>query len=302
MHVKSGLPPLCPLSLMDIDDYYVPLKNLNFIETGSRVSQVFAVVGYYVLVLGVLSFAISVFLQVTEYYETEVPGYIFVSFVMKWVFPAVSLVAYLVLTALAFKLKRQYLHFGVFPGGGQRGKSNSYGGNSPFYVLLKKGLQVGVNGEDGAFMSDFEDVVSAIRSAAVVAKQRDKIYRARNATEVGKDGVAMFEAQNTSGGAGSATCQTSMNRAAEQGIMMNSTTDTDALENSGLTDTLASGAETIAFVTCQNLDVLEMAEAAADMSALVAEQAMDAVESIDMSILTSVYDSAIDILAGLGVV
>lgn len=52
--------------------------------------------------------------------------------------------------------RRPYLHIGVAPGGGNRGRANPYGGDSPFYICLT------------AFdMEDFETMVSMIRTAQV---------------------------------------------------------------------------------------------------------------------------------------
>ena len=41
-------------------------------------------------------------------------------------------------------IQRQYIHIGVFPGGGERGAyENKLGGNSPLFLLLKKGVCLG---------------------------------------------------------------------------------------------------------------------------------------------------------------
>ena len=63
VHVQNGLPPCCPRNLMDVDDYYVPLKNLNFIETGGHLQAGLLLVGEIIAKLGALSCVISIVIE-----------------------------------------------------------------------------------------------------------------------------------------------------------------------------------------------------------------------------------------------
>jgi hypothetical protein len=52
----------------------------------------------------------------------------------------------------------------VIPGGGLRGNRNPFGGNSPFYILMKP---------SSAGLVEFEELVNTIRAASFESRQED---------------------------------------------------------------------------------------------------------------------------------
>ena len=129
----------CHACTMDAHEYYMPLRDANFIEIGAQLHPVF-----HGIALGFLTTAVAIF------FCSFLPG-LWESLERKWGWTTaeidllkygtfvLSLILYLVSEYLAGLLKRGYLMFNVAPGGSLRGTSNPYAGNSPFFIRMKAG-------------------------------------------------------------------------------------------------------------------------------------------------------------------
>eukprot|EP01043_Picozoa_sp_COSAG02_P058764 COSAG02_NODE_7368_length_3045_cov_1.732519_3_plen_188_part_00 len=68
----------------------------------------------------------------------------------------------------------RYLHIGCNPGGGAHGRSNTLGGKSPFYIMLRRGADL----DDARTLADW------IRGAAVLCRQTDIAHARRLARSI----------------------------------------------------------------------------------------------------------------------
>eukprot|EP01043_Picozoa_sp_COSAG02_P029264 COSAG02_NODE_1813_length_10785_cov_17.017312_6_plen_1261_part_00 len=188
LHARSGIPVCCCTWKgccgtkivnaclkfpVDEEDYYVLLRDTTFIESGTEFSTALVKGLYLVSLIGFVGtiVAISVFDAECIDRRDLAPGedecFLYElrmsSMLRVLLFAAVMLtwcIGYVILT----KFRRPYVHIGVLPGGGERGRKNPFGGDSPFYVRLPPSHQG---------MHQFEELVQVIRAAQVESRQAD---------------------------------------------------------------------------------------------------------------------------------
>ena len=168
LHARSGIPVCCcswkgfcgtkiinsclkfPV---DEEDYYVLLRDTTFIESGTEFSTALVKVHLVSLIAAVSTIVtIAVFdAECTDrrdlapeeeecfLYELRMSSMLQALLCAAVVFT--WCIGYVILT----KFRRPYVHIGVLPGGGERGRKNPFGGDSPFHVRLPPSRRVCIN-------------------------------------------------------------------------------------------------------------------------------------------------------------
>ena len=161
----------CRNAAENTSDYCVLHADCYFIETGTAVmggvDSLFAAVGW-IFVLGLVS-TVSWMLSIVAEIDRDPAVHSsdqhdrLVS-ACAWGAVASILPGVLVcVVAFTGMLRKPYLHIGTSPGGGARGRSNTLGSSSPFYIMLARGTKL----DDARTLADW------IRGAAILSRQRD---------------------------------------------------------------------------------------------------------------------------------
>ena len=193
LHTRSGT-PVCLCSChglnewclklpIDVDDYYVLLRDITFIEVITVRSSAMVQLLCYVVLLATIVCLVAVGLLVGSCPENaegernlsgggnsvaveEVEDQFCLELSGQGGFTVVVVTVALMLWLLGWmltgKLRHPYIHIGVLPGGGRRGRANPLGGNSPFYMRLP-----------GTYADRLEEIVSVIRATQLESLQHD---------------------------------------------------------------------------------------------------------------------------------
>jgi hypothetical protein len=151
------------------DEYYTLLRDIHFIESGTETSVGMRRLAKVFLFCG-LAFALSVFFESflrqwqakSDISDDELRF-------QRWMALGIGVGCFITFYFLAGTCKRDHLHVGVFPGEEDRGHSNTFGGNSPFFITM--GLQC-TNAENK--LEPFDDLVKMVRSAARESRSLDQ--------------------------------------------------------------------------------------------------------------------------------
>lgn len=195
LHARSGT-PVCFCSChgmndwclklpIDVDDYYVLLRDITFIEAITVRSSVMVKLLCNVTLLAVIATLITAGMLAVScsedtgdkngsapaagnsIAEEDAEGEICLSMLSgrpTAVVVTLALVLWLLGWILTGKLRHPYIHIGVLPGGGRRGRANPLGGNSPFYMRLP-----------GKYAQGFEKLAAVIRAAQLESLQHDLV-------------------------------------------------------------------------------------------------------------------------------
>eukprot|EP01052_Picozoa_sp_SAG31_P016382 SAG31_NODE_1083_length_10012_cov_5.562796_2_plen_2400_part_00 len=172
MRARNMRPFCCTCSscLHQEDEYYILLRDVHFVETGIEGLPSLRMLARLVLVAGV-ALHLSVFVDgiISSFQDnktakallpTEITG------AHRWSALGASIALCLAINYIAGCLKRHYLHLGCFPEDYQRGRTNTFGGQSPFYIKLPLRTNV----------ESFDQFVTLIRTAAKESKQHDQAH------------------------------------------------------------------------------------------------------------------------------
>ena len=118
-------------TLLRKDDFYVLLRDIQFVETGKEPIKAIYDAAQFTLILGMASFFsnwISAFIAQFNIMSKHVKIHGTVSSTDQLVIVLVGFALWFLLHNIGGRLRRHFLHIGVLPGGTERGKRNPYGG------------------------------------------------------------------------------------------------------------------------------------------------------------------------------
>eukprot|EP01052_Picozoa_sp_SAG31_P030222 SAG31_NODE_3082_length_4698_cov_1.855838_2_plen_745_part_00 len=179
LHARSGRPAcfcccrhwLCTI-INNIpvtqQDYYVLLRNVSFVETGTVfLSAKLKFVYGFLTIAALVALTGAAFLAASCGDRTNDSGCA-VYLLTENILPTIGLASMCVILwllgycVLSRCLRRPYIHIGVPFGGGARGYANPFGGASPFYMFFKP-----------SDVKRVEEMVALIRTAQAESRQAD---------------------------------------------------------------------------------------------------------------------------------
>jgi hypothetical protein len=140
LRLSAGAPRCCSDSLVSHDDYCVLLQDIYFIETGWIAVNHYITAAVFFLVFGLTASVVFVIAldnraELTGDATSDAHHDKLVTYGIQGVAISLAPMAIVIFMAISGKLRRPYLHLGVSPGGGEHGRKNTLGSNSPFFML-----------------------------------------------------------------------------------------------------------------------------------------------------------------------
>lgn len=151
------------------DEYLVLLKDIQFIETGTDTDSSLRAFGRLCLMVG-LGLHLSIFMEtfLVQYNARQDNDTSTVGMGTKLGTLALSVVLFVVCYWGAGRLKKDFIHIGVFPNEASRGARNPRPGKSPFFLRLGLACL-----SDANKLEPFKEIVQLIRSATTESRQLD---------------------------------------------------------------------------------------------------------------------------------